>query len=502
MPGYLFESGIKNQPVDYLHPARNQYCVETAIKKLGGEIYVVTNYKDANYELLKKVNGRCPYYCVWLMSGWNKSILPDKDADPNLLDEFMNIIHLYSSQGGSLVLFGENDPLYFQANLYLKNHEFPTELGKIKTYLRLHGNHEGKKILLADKTGNLFGNCLFNAKEEICYPNINNSLDPAIKRPNLGNNLLKIYEGESISYAASYDIYPFNKFAVDSEGGATILFYMGRNGHGDVIVDGGFTKCFLSMLEEGTFIYLQNLAAFTSRVECNFNKVVRPKNINYTVQNVIEPISTYYRKIIIVDSQQKLYNLYYIYYLVKNEFVNGDLIYMSNTKNYKVTLENLKNMKTFYPDFSFDNDIIIREINSFKKGLYNEIYILDVGEQQTNETKFGDLFLAHHKIINIYKTVHLSILYSHNTLQFRKIKNLLNNSYNIFSSNEDYRQIRNYIFGANISTEKNELKEIKTILSKKYYLQMDNIKYKILDWILSAMSFEEVLPIAANKNST
>ena len=109
--------------------------------------------------------------------------------------------------------------------------------------------------------------------------------NPAVKRPNLGNNLKEIYEGETISYAKNpYNIYPFEKFAVDSEGGITILIYMGRNGHGDVIVDGGFTKCFLSMEEEGTFLYLQNLAAFTSRIECHFNKVVRPKNINYNIK--------------------------------------------------------------------------------------------------------------------------------------------------------------------------------------------------------------------------
>jgi len=61
--------------------------------------------------------------------------LPDKNADPNLLDEFMNIIHLYTSQGGSLVLFGESDPLFFQANLFLENHKFPTEYGLENTYL-------------------------------------------------------------------------------------------------------------------------------------------------------------------------------------------------------------------------------------------------------------------------------------------------------------------------------------------------------------------------------
>ena len=98
-------------------------------KNLGAEIYVVLNYKDANNELLKTVNGKCPYYCVWIMSGFDKCMLPDKNADLNLLDEFMNIIHIHSSQGGSLVLFGESDPLFFQANLYLKDHEFPTENG-------------------------------------------------------------------------------------------------------------------------------------------------------------------------------------------------------------------------------------------------------------------------------------------------------------------------------------------------------------------------------------
>ena len=72
MPGNLFESGIPNQSVGFYHPSINKYCVETAMKDLGAEIYVVTNYKDANYELLKTINGKCPYYCVWIISGFDK----------------------------------------------------------------------------------------------------------------------------------------------------------------------------------------------------------------------------------------------------------------------------------------------------------------------------------------------------------------------------------------------------------------------------------------------
>ena len=167
MPENLFESGIPNQPVDSKHKRKNKLCVETAVKELGAEIYVVMNYKDAMHELLKTINGKCPYYCVWIISGFDKCVLRDKDADPNLLDEFMNIIHLYTSQGGSLVLFGESDPLFFQANLFLEKHEFPTGYGnrKIKTSLRLYGNHKGMEILYSDKSLNLYGNQLFNAKE-------------------------------------------------------------------------------------------------------------------------------------------------------------------------------------------------------------------------------------------------------------------------------------------------------------------------------------------------
>ena len=50
MPGNLFELGILNQKVDFYHLSINKYYFETAMKDLGAEIYVVTNYKDANYE--------------------------------------------------------------------------------------------------------------------------------------------------------------------------------------------------------------------------------------------------------------------------------------------------------------------------------------------------------------------------------------------------------------------------------------------------------------------
>ena len=96
--------------------------------------------------------------------------------------------------------------------------------------------------------------------------------------------------------------FSFTEFAKDSEGGICILFYCGIDGHGDVIVDGGFTKCFLNMEEEGTFQYIQNLAAFTSRTECHFNKVISPKNISFEFKKDYKSNSKFYRSIFVIDS--------------------------------------------------------------------------------------------------------------------------------------------------------------------------------------------------------
>ena len=512
MPGNLFESGIPNQPVDSFHPSKNKLCVETAVNYLGVEIYVVMNYKDANYELLKTVNGKCPYYCVWIISGFDKCILPDKNADPNLLDEFMNIIHLYSSQGGSLVLFGESDPLFFQANLFLEKHEFPIGYNnqKCKTNLRLCGNHKGKKTLFADKTGELIENQLFNAKEDISYPDNDNILEfnnPAVKRPNLGNNLKTIYEGETISYANSdYSIYPFTKFARDSEGGISIAIYMGKNGHGDVIVDGGFTKCFLSMKKDGTFLYLRHLAAFTSRIECNFNKVVKPKKIEYTVNKIYKPIKAFRRKIFIIDSNIKLYNQY-VFYLkkhLKKEYVDGDVIFIANSKKYKITLNEFNNMNSFTPDLLFNNNIIIQEINKFEEGLYNEFYIMDIGEQKRQDYKLGDLLIIKHNINYDYGAIHSSILYDSEKYNIKIIKNLNKKIYDLNSFKSNYMELRNYVYGTLHSKDEDKKKEIGDILSrvKSYILtEDDKIKYKILEFRLNCVSYDSDLPIAANKHS-
>ena len=524
VPDYLFESResmLKNSKINpkYLKKYKQNYnendiCVEKAVKSLGGEIFVVINYKDAINELCKKEKGKCPYYCVWIISGNDKCHLPDEDSDPNLLDQFLELIHNYTMSGGSLVLFGESDPLFFQANLFLEQHEFPTINGNAKTQLRLYGIHEGGQYLTADPSGKLVELKHFNSYRKIMYSNSNRgrSNNPKIKRPSIGFNLKYFYEGETISYAKDENnIFPFTKFAKDSEGGICILFYCGIDGHGDVIVDGGFTKCFLNMEEEGTYQYIQNLAAFTSRIECHFNKVISPKNISFEFKKDYKPSSKFYRSIFVIDSQMHIFNMKEIYNSIKKKFYNGDLIYITNSYNYEITLETLKNMREFNPNFSFDNYIILRKLIETDKNLYKKLYIVDVGEQIKEGYKFSDLILIN-KDLKKFSITHLSRQYSH-YITLDEIKNILKEVNNYITFSNAYIKIRNYLFicGEFFNDEgENGLKlinkKLEDLLSNYYINRRNGLsfldeKYKILDWRIMCGVDREKLPTAANKNS-
>ena len=75
------------------------------------------------------------------------------------------------------------------------------------------------------------------------------------------------------------DIKPFIPFARDSEGGITSLLKLANDsGEGELILDGGFTKLFINMEENGTFRYVQNIIGFTARPEVHILQKVVPKD--------------------------------------------------------------------------------------------------------------------------------------------------------------------------------------------------------------------------------
>ena len=119
-------------------------------------------------------------------------------------------------------------------------------------------------MLTADPSGQLNNNQTFNRSP---------LLFKECQRSSLAHNLGKIYEGVTIAFCTDVSqMKPFNAFAKDSDGGITIMYYCADNktGTGDIILDGGYTKLFINMTEEGTYKYIQNIIGWTARPEVHY----------------------------------------------------------------------------------------------------------------------------------------------------------------------------------------------------------------------------------------
>ena len=249
--------------IQNLYNNGNNKTVKEAVEHFGITIVSKDNYNDAIKELKKNENGKCPYYACWLIN----------DSKENeKMEEFLQILYKFWKKGGAVVLFSDNEPYILETNQFLS---------MINAGFTMEGSYQGEKYIYGDDTGKLDKVGVFNRNENTYkYENI--------QRQKLSHNLYKIYEGITISSVTkngkrcldvkSNDIYPFVIFARDSEGGITSLFKPANKEEGDLIIDGGFTKLFINMEEDGTFRYVQNLAGFTARPEVHMSFYINPKD--------------------------------------------------------------------------------------------------------------------------------------------------------------------------------------------------------------------------------
>ena len=71
-----------------------------------------------------------------------------KKTNPYLLGQFMKVIKTYNENGGSLIFLTESDPLFYQANLFLRDLYLYDKKGiKVKVDLQLEGEHKGDTVL-------------------------------------------------------------------------------------------------------------------------------------------------------------------------------------------------------------------------------------------------------------------------------------------------------------------------------------------------------------------
>ena len=230
----------------------------------------------------------------------------------------------------------ENEPYTFQANLFLKNLTFKN--GK-KVKFSIGGkNHEGTKILISDDSGILKKKGSFNSKiQEVCH----------VERKSIANNLVKIFEGITLSYAIG-ELEPFIPFSKDSDGGINSMFYNGIDngnglGEGDIFIDCSYTKFFINMTSEGTSRYLQNIGGFIGSVERRANTGYHPRDFRP------EPVNFKLDKnpILFHKFLKKKFDLLYL--VDATGSMSGSIFAV---KNYCVDISDILNKQLRY-DFKF-----------------------------------------------------------------------------------------------------------------------------------------------------
>ena len=338
-------------------------------------------------------------------------------SNPNLVEEFINILIEFWSNGGALVFMAEGDPLNFQVNLFLEKIDFSKNE---KPNFRINGNYLGKQNLMYDKEGKLDRPGVFNKSN----PKINFG-GKEIQRASLSHNLGQIFEGVTISYAVDKDnkkisfnesqkLLPFKPFAINSEGGiSTLIYETDSKDRGDIIIDCGYTKCFLNMYATGTFRFIQNIAGWTARPEIKFNQKIfpwnwRPKGITYKV-NYNAKYNGYLK---LGDEKYNLMNMKTLfciddsgstssndfYYkelndIIKSHYIKnrGDIFYLWNETKTKISYDQLLDkIKNEFGDGGTCPDLIADIIEEEKENEFKHLIIVTDGSVEPDDVMRAD----------------------------------------------------------------------------------------------------------------
>jgi len=388
-PEYLFTSA---------EPSKSKECLKTAIQHFGMELEVVTSYE----EFFVKINqntpeNMCQYNQIWVLCGPHYPKIPN-GKNPHFIDQFTDCLLLFWKSGGSVVFWTESNLLYYQANKFLEKAVFP---GNIKTNLRLIEEHQGMNLLKGDVSGQLIEKGLFNKKQ---------AFFGQTQRENFGHSLNTIYEGETIAFAINDPkvLSPFIPFAIDSEGGVTSMFYSPDfdTRYGDIIIDCGYTKMFVEFDKQGTFRYIQNIAAFASQTEYHASLSIKPHlfrpnavNFPFDPQSIcIDMIDVYsspylqkFPTLFIIDISNESSRLSYYTETVQNilnKYKKEDtrfLVVNSVTKEVSFNeLQNILNNRQFNEVFNIDSLIgEVRKINPKRYGHLVLVYSSRITYEQT-----------------------------------------------------------------------------------------------------------------------
>ncbi|GIQ80035.1 hypothetical protein KIPB_000761 [Kipferlia bialata] len=218
------------------------------------------------------------YRVTYVVCSPGDGILPKEAADPkssNLVGQFTDYLIRYWNTGGSVAFFADNEPFYYEANLFLERVRFGTE----RTRLQLTGNYVGKKQLSERKSSSA-STGTFNSPTKVKVEGRHYT------RATLSAGLRSIYEGHTVCYPKPGPIAPFEAFAYNSNTESeqpTILTYDPpcTSSTGTIVVDTAASRLFYEYSAEGTARYISNIAVWSLRLahlrhELDLQDITRP----------------------------------------------------------------------------------------------------------------------------------------------------------------------------------------------------------------------------------
>lgn len=192
---------------------------QDALKEKGFSVYRFMNAPPSPEELKEALDKSCQF---WLISS----------STQMLTEEHVEVIKDFFDQGHGVYIWGDNQPYYADAN-YLAQALFGGEM-----------------------LGNYMGNQVVGLKDR----KTNSGL---VKNHLITTGLQFVYEG--ITIASIQDNQNLKPLIYNSEGNIVAATY--ENNGKRAILDGGFTRLYISWDEAGTGRYVKNAAAWLVNVE-------------------------------------------------------------------------------------------------------------------------------------------------------------------------------------------------------------------------------------------
>ena len=298
---YLGESNKDEKISEEIFNKPNGEGTGSVLKAKGLEYTIVYNYKDAMDELTINENGRCKYLETWIFCSDGSGDYPKggktiydsdkinrrgdgrtvtkKDNEKELIP-FLETVGEYNRKGGALLLFCDNEPFTFEANLLLSKYLNFEEVNRVGANFIMSGNYVrnpniDKYIKVRNDSSSDSKRATFDSKELLFPPG-----KGEIKRLSLRVGMKYFNEGITLSYAKTYDnsnnYEPFSAFAYstdDKKDKAIILYYdpkinpNNKYNRGPIVVHGGFTSAFYEFTNEGTGKLIISIACWLGRIE-------------------------------------------------------------------------------------------------------------------------------------------------------------------------------------------------------------------------------------------